>query len=879
MHIPQMWKFFALAAMLVVGWRLYGLHTVAEQTPPVESSVAVDSSGALFKELLTHKLLTLTPEGVLRLPNPDQALAEEQSTGKPPAYAATLRKLYEKAQGKELQKQIHLWNLGHQFAAVRDNRRDTGDANRWKVSDGNTKRMLNSVALLPAEFIYVGGETLRGGFHDWRTSRNDQNHPLAFTTEINNQEKQTLTWNVQIIGTVDQEALTKSLSAYQPQLKPRRPTDVCDDVPTQAWELVLSIPPQHNASIEIPVGMAYSDVPRLDGVAICMTKPGAVLPPGVSDECLAKPLGEDKTDNAVSNEIASEDEDDTATVATAEQQAVTTPRKCRRPTSLAQHKLHWQAQRLYVRGRSNSTGENAAYTVYTLDTQEQGKPPEGKALISASPSTPTTGEQCQQANLTGRPTSDAETLGLLPLIGQDRHDRYALSGILNASRLEGETTVHLTLNSKMQAIAQQHLKTAVATQKNKGATGAVVLLNPQTGAILAAAHASPQPLPGNTHSWDRNAFSQIYPTQDPTQFNPWQGATGFNAPASTFKLVTALAGLAAIRDGHQNSATLEKMMAGVERNAFKQITGLDPAADVFTHSDLPRDKEGKSQAIKNDHPGLLSGAFSKYSKECGSANKVGVCEALRDSANNWFMQLVFNMDYMNYSAKAGQVQYLADTAKQLGFQGSSYLAPENLKLSWIKPRNGGRGDVLNAFGGHMSIQVALPDKPPLGQLLFNSIGQDMAASPLQLAKLSASIATSKNLQPHLFAVWNGRDLYAEGAYPEAEILDFPHLEWVQAGMKAVVNDGTAKKFGGFAPFVYGKTGTAQATPKGEPKQRIAWFTGFYTPEQGKPEAATLAFSCQITRSNSGGGAVCAPVIRNILEALQQANLLETSHAK
>lgn len=877
MHRAYTWKFFAITALLVVIWRLYALQTFDSQERLTDTEIAADTSGALFKELLTHDLLKPNAAGLLELPTPDQALAEEQHTGKRPAYAAALHKLYETPQGKEIQKQVHLWNLGHQFAAIRDNRPDTSDTNRWKVSDGKTGRMLDSVALLPAEFIYVGGETLRGGFHDWRTSRNGKDTPLVFSTEIHNQEEKSLTWNVQIIGAVDQQTLISRLATYQPRLEPRRPSDVCDDVPTQAWELVLTIPPKHTVSIEIPVSMVYSDTLRLDGVAICMTKPGAVLPPGVSDACLAKPPQQHQADNAVSNEIASEDDDTTQVES---EVLARRPRECHRPAALAQYTLHWQAQRLYTRGRSNSTaGSTASYTIYTLDTHEQGKPPQGEALTAVPSDTQTAATQCQQTtDPIGTPTDKTTALGLLPLIGQDRYDRYSLSGILNASRLEARhTTVHLTINSRMQAIAQQSLKAAVAAQKHKGATGALVLLNPQTGAILAAANVSPQSLPADIHHWDRNAFSQIYPTQDPTQFNPWQGATGFNAPASTFKLVTALAGLMAIRDGHQDSARLEKMMAGVERDVFEQVTGLKPDADDFSHPELPRTKENTPSVIRNDHPGLLAGAFAKHSKECGKANKVGVCEALRDSANNWFMQLALNMDY---SANAGAIQQLSATAKLLGFQGSAYLVPESLKLTWIKPRNGGRGDVLNAFGGHMSIQATPLGKiPPLVQLVFNSIGQDMAASPLQLAKLSASIATGNNVQPHLFALWNGRDLYAKGDYPEAAALDLPHLDWVQAGMKAVVNNGTAaKKLGEFAPFVYGKTGTAQATPKGEPKQLSAWFTGFYTPIEGKPEAATLAFTCQITRSNTGGGAVCAPVIRNVLEALQQANLLESRHA-
>ncbi len=314
-------------------------------------------------------------------------------------------------------------------------------------------------------------------------------------------------------------------------------------------------------------------------------------------------------------------------------------------------------------------------------------------------------------------------------------------------------------------------------------------------------------------------------------------------------------------------------MEGVKQEDFAAVTGLNPNAADFSHPAL-------SKPINNFHAIPLSTAFKP------PTHTVGLREALRDSVNNWFMQLVFNMDYTTQPAQDKDADGLSDlqlatTAKWLGFQGYyTNLAPKRLKLARIPAGNGGRGDVLNAFGGRMGIQAMQPgEKIPLGPLVQNSIGQDMASSPLQMAKLSASIATGKNVQPHLFAWWNDDDLYEDSFYPAFADLDLPHLDWLHQGMKAVVDAGTARgQFGKqLAPHVYGKTGTAQAKPKGENMQDVAWFTGFYT--QGQPEEASLAFACQITRANSGGGKVCAPAIRDLLNALEKAQSLESAHAQ
>lgn len=876
--IGRTWGWLAAVVILLISWRFYVLQSPLSGTDDNNSGnkgKIADTSGNLFQALLDHKLLEVSAGGLLGLPAADKAIAEAQHSGVYPAYAPVLESLYTKVQGEQVRQQVALWNLGHQLAAIRDDRTapdgsGVDDGNVWKVSDQQTGRMLDSVALLPAEFVYVGGELLRPGFHDWRTGHSRKGNPLLFESEISNTHGKPLPVTIQIIGTVDEKALLADLARFKPKLQPRRPPGVCGDVPVQAWELELTIPPkQLPTPLRIPVKMTYTSAQRLDGIAICMTSPDAVLLPGQDDPCLAKPPKIQQEERASSNTTADSEVDVGNGAASSPEnrqvEAIGLAGECHRPT-LANHVLHWQASRLYTRaGKQIQPGEMPTYTLYTLDAAPPGKPT-GEALT-----TPPDNVGKSASDRMGEPTAQAEALGLLPLIGQDRHDRYALSGILNATRLpDKHTDVYLTIDSRMQKIALDVLIKNVKGQNNPNAAGALVLLNPQTGAILAAAHASPHDLPRHVHSWDRNAFSQVYPTKDPTQFNPWQGETGFNAPGSTFKLVTALAGLSAIRDGHPDHERLETMMAGVKRESFQAITGLNPDAVDFSHVSL-------SKPVNNFGRIPLSNAFA-------TAQQVGLREALRDSINNWFMQLVFNMDFAatgrpDHDGDGQPDLQLAAMVKLLGFGGYTDLAPASLKLERVGAGQGGRGDVLNALGGHLGIQrMKLGEPVSLGPLMQNSIGQDMTTSPLQMAKVAASVATGKNIQPHLLAWWNGDDLYAGGGYLAAADLDLPHLDWVHAGMKAVVGDGTAKgRLGQFAPHVYGKTGTAQAKPKGEPMQDVAWFIGFYT--QGKPEEATLAFACQIMRANSGGGRVCAPAIREVLAGLAKAQLLGKSHAQ
>ena len=198
---------------------------------------------------------------------------------------------------------------------------------------------------------------------------------------------------------------------------------------------------------------------------------------------------------------------------------------------------------------------------------------------------------------------------------------------------------------------------------------------------------------------------------------------------------------------------------------------------------------------------------------------------------------------------------------------------DNMKLHQYPAINSSRGDILNLFNGKMDLIIE--DKNldiSINRLAQNSIGQAMTTTPLQMAKVAASIATGKIIDPQLLKSKNGTNYLLN----KKENLDVPHLQWLRDGMKSVVEKGTAAFAfkDKLACQVYGKTGTAQVGQRDKEgkwnnKRNSAWFIGWYQPEKKQPK---FAFACMVTHANGSGGKVCAPIIRNILKEWNKKNL-------
>jgi penicillin-binding protein 2 len=144
----------------------------------------------------------------------------------------------------------------------------------------------------------------------------------------------------------------------------------------------------------------------------------------------------------------------------------------------------------------------------------------------------------------------------------------------------------------------------------------------------------------------------------------------------------------------------------------------------------------------------------------------------------------------------------------------------------------------------------------VGDTVNMSIGQGFTlATPLQIAVMFSAIANNGyRVQPHLLATDNQ-------SKQEQRVnlhLKPTTVSTLRQGLRAVVDGGTGGRLNvPELPPVAGKSGTAEAPP-GKPH---TWFGGFAPFD--KPEIVVVAFA---EHSDGGGGSICAPIVRQVMEA-------------
>lgn len=151
-----------------------------------------------------------------------------------------------------------------------------------------------------------------------------------------------------------------------------------------------------------------------------------------------------------------------------------------------------------------------------------------------------------------------------------------------------------------------------------------------------------------------------------------------------------------------------------------------------------------------------------------------------------------------------------------------------------------------------------------GDTVNLAIGQgDILATPLQVAASHAGVANGgKVVKPHVL-----KDVLGSDGKPvvtvEPEVAFEPNvsganLRIMQSALVNVTEQGTGSgAFRGFGPTVAGKTGTAEVAGKDD----YAWFVGY------APAAKPKYVVAVIIEQGGGGGAVAAPASRQILAAL------------
>ena len=359
--------------------------------------------------------------------------------------------------------------------------------------------------------------------------------------------------------------------------------------------------------------------------------------------------------------------------------------------------------------------------------------------------------------------------------------------------------VYTTLDRDLQEIAQRSIE---------GFQGAVVVLERDTGAVLAMA---------SSPAFDPNLFD----FQNPNGSNPNGGfqmlnsanqpyinraTQGLYAPGSVFKIVT--------------------MAAALETEYYEPDDVYDCG---LTFTELP---------------GWV-GYDWRYEKELPAAGELTLKEGLEKSCNPWFYHIGLDL-YVKSLPSAIPDMATAfglgqTTGVEIGDEAGQVPSPEN------------SAEVLGEeWAAWHPVQLA--------------IGQSvLLVSPLQVARYVAAVGNGGTLyRPQLVL----EILNAEGDMlqefvpdPQAQLPVSPeNLEAIQEAMVNVVDKPGAtayRKFLGINLNVAGKTGTAST--EGDPH---AWFAGYtFEEREDKPDIAIAV----ILENVGEGSDWAAPVFRRIVE--------------
>ncbi len=389
--------------------------------------------------------------------------------------------------------------------------------------------------------------------------------------------------------------------------------------------------------------------------------------------------------------------------------------------------------------------------------------------------------------------------------------------------------IHLTLDLDVQKVAETALQQGIdGARKAKDITykkgfktlnapaGAVLVLDATTGSVVALA---------SNPSYDPNLLVNGIPAdtwklwQDPKSNFPLldRAVAGQYAPGSTFKLVTALAGL------KSGDITVNKTVNDTGKYAY------------------PTDPK---------HP---------FTGE-GAPGRVDLNHALAVSSDVYFYTIGGNLYYRWKHQQPGG-DALQSAAHEFGFGSPTGIALPNEATGRV-PDPAWKAQIHQQNPGVFPYPDWLP-----GDNILSSIGQgDMLVTPIQLATAYGALANGgTRYSPRLADEVLGANGKPIRTLPSIELgkvaIDPGWRSTILAGLQNVVeySKGTAAAaFAGFPKgLAAGKTGTAQVANK----QNTSWFVGL-TPAQD-PKYVVLA----MVEEGGYGAQTAAPIVRAVMEQL------------
>ncbi len=363
--------------------------------------------------------------------------------------------------------------------------------------------------------------------------------------------------------------------------------------------------------------------------------------------------------------------------------------------------------------------------------------------------------------------------------------------------------VHLTIDAGLQQYAHERL--------GQELSAAAVVMDVHTGAIYALAS-----YPG----FDPNVFSKGIPADvweellaDPKVPLTNKASSGQYPPGSTFKMVTAMAGLES---------------GAIDLNHAVTCTG---------------------SMTLGDHE------FHCWRK--GGHGTVGMTDAFAYSCDVFFYDV---------GHRAG-IDAIAAAANKLGL---------GVRLGLDLP-----GEHPGLVPTRAWKEAALGEAWQQGETLVNAIGQGFVkATPLQLAVMTARLASGMAVQPHL--------THRVGEQPpernDAPALRFAprHLEAVLAGMQAVGEYGTGKhcqipdesmRMGGKSGSAQVRRMTAYERAHGVHSDSLPWKERDHALFVGYAPVDAPRYACAVIVEHGSHGADAAgPVVRDLLWEAQKRDL-------
>lgn len=379
--------------------------------------------------------------------------------------------------------------------------------------------------------------------------------------------------------------------------------------------------------------------------------------------------------------------------------------------------------------------------------------------------------------------------------------------------------ITLTIDTELQQFVAQQLQTAI--DDSKGSSGAVVVLNPQNGEILAMVS-----LP----TYDNNLFAEGISTREFSLLTEDKrtplvnkATGGLYPPGSTFKVVVAAGAL--------------------------QEQSVTPRQQFFCEGVLYLPNK-----FFPDDPDLAQPFYCWLRSGHGNQD---VVSAIANSCDVYFYQVGGGYEPSGYEGLG--VDRLISYSENFGFG-----TPTGIDIP-------GEGAGLVPSPKWKRLNYA--ETWVTGDTYNMSIGQGFVlVTPLQLANAYAAIGNGGTLyKPHLVKeVRNPQQELVYQATPEVLgnlAVDEENLNWVRSGLEAVIDWGTAVDIIDVPGInVAGKTGTAEFCERypqcldkdGRVKTSHAWFAA-YAPAEN-PQVAVVSF----VYGGGEGSLVSAPVVNSIL---------------